>query len=816
MITLWKDVRFALRGMRKNPGFTAVVALSLGLGIGANSAIFTLVNAVFLQPIPVEDPASLLNVYTSDPKNPGFLPVSYANYLDYRDRNNVFSGMAGYQTFGVALRTESEPKQIPCEMATGNYFSVLGVKPFLGRTFGPEEDGAPGAHPVVVLSHAFWTTQYGANPGILGQTLILNGYPYTVIGVAPPNFRGATTLGGPLIWAPMATYRQLMPQADLFMERRFLWVNMLGRLRTGVGQRQAQAALQTLATQLQREYPKENEGRNVLTVSLAESAIDPNGRGNLIRIGEVLMTIVGLVLLIACANIANLLMVRSSARRKEIAIRLSMGASQWRLLQQLLTESTLLAAIGGVAGLLIAYWGRDLLWSLRPPFLGPNAINLALDGRVLLFTLAITVFTGLLFGLAPALQSARPDLVLELKERASHSSHGGGYFHPRNLLVVSQVALSLIALVGAGLFVRSMRNAQQTNPGFDAAHLGSIAVNPGGQGYTPERAQEYYRQAMARLQATPGIASASVTDTLPLGPGGFSRSIFLEGQTQTPGNRGVLVLANNITPGYFETMRIPVLKGRAFTEADRAGSRQVAIINSTMAKKFWPGQDAVGRRFSFFGDTVLTEVVGVVKDNKYFAISENPLACVYQPLWQSYSPAASVVFRSSGDPNKIIGTARQQVQSLDRNLLLTNVSTMGDLIDQSLWAPRMGAGLLAVFGFLALGLSAIGMYGVMAFSVAQRTSELGIRMALGARPGDVFRMVLKQGFALALCGVIIGLAAAVALARLVANLLIGVGTGDFATFAGTAVLLVAVALLASYAPARRATSIDPVEALRAE
>jgi predicted permease len=811
-----KDIQFAIRTMLKQPVYTAIVALSLGLGIGANTAIFTLINAVFLQPLPVRNISELATIFTTDPHNPGLLPLSTPNYRDFRDKNAVFSELLAFSGVGAALSTDDEPEQIFGDLVSGNYFDMLGVKAALGRTILPEEDGAPGASPVIVLSHAFWTRQYGGSSDVLGRTLKLNGYPFKVIGVAPPKFIGINALRGPEFWAPMSMYPQLMPQSEWFENRRFLWLTVVGRLRPGTGIEQAQVQLQTIGQNLQKQFPDDNRDRNVKLLPLTDAVIDPNGRTNIVGAGSLLMTVVALVLLIACANVANLQLVRASARKKEIAIRLSMGATRGRLLRQLMVESILLASLGGVVGLVLASWARTLLWSFRPPFLQANDLDLALDTHVLLFTLGISLFSGLLFGLAPALQTATPDMISELKERNATVDRGSTLFTLRNALVAGQVALSLVALIGAGLFIRSMQTAQQAELGFDASQIGTFFLNPQGQGYSPERALVFYRQARERVQAIPGIRSAAFASAVPLGFGGVLRSVFLDGREPAPGNRGVLVLVNNVAPGYFETMRIPVLRGRMIDDNDRKDTQSVAIVNETMAKKFWPGEDPIGKRFHFFGDPVSTQVVGVVKDNKYLAISEDPRACAFVPVTQQYAGQMELVFNSSGDPSQMIGALRREVQSLDPNLVITNSFTMRQLIDRSLWAPRMGAGLLAIFGLLALALSSIGVYGVMAYAVVQRTNELGIRMAIGASTADVLKLVTMQGLIVVGSGVLAGLAVAFGSARLIEKLLYGVKPSDPATFVLTPALMLAVALVAILLPARRATQIDPVLALRSE
>jgi len=502
-------------------------------------------------------------------------------------------------------------------------------------------------------------------------------------------------------------------------------------------------------------------------------------------------------------------------RKREIAIRLSLGAGRARLVRQLLTEATLLSLIGGAAGLAVAVWGRDLLWAFRPPFFAPDGLDLGLNARVLGFTLAVSLVTGVLFGLMPALQASRSDLVTELKDKSSQPGRHNRRFGARNFLVMSQVALSLITLIGAGLFLRSLGEAQKIDPGFDAERLGVLSFDVAGVGYDRPRGEEFYRRMLERVATIPGVESASLSENPPL-QAGFMRSVFPEGQAVPPDRSGILVLVNATGDGYFKTAGIPLMRGRDFNDADRDGAPQVVIVNETMGERFWPGQDAVGKRFKFHGDESFREIVGVARNSKYFNVGEDPQPFIYLPLRQNYEGAVTLFVRSAADPAVTLGTVRGEVQSMDRNMPLVGVATARDLIQQGFWAPRMGAALLAIFGLLALVLAAVGIYGVMSYSVNQRTQEIGIRMAMGAKPGDVLGLILRQGMTPVLIGVAAGLGVSLAAARLVSGLLFGVSATDPATFAGIPLLLAAVALAASYLPARRATRVDPMIALRYE
>jgi predicted permease len=521
------------------------------------------------------------------------------------------------------------------------------------------------------------------------------------------------------------------------------------------------------------------------------------------------------VLLIACANVANLLLARAGARRKEIAIRLSLGAGRIRLVRQLLTESVLLSLLGGAAGLLIAYWSKDMLVAWRPPLFFPDGIDLKLDAGVLVFTLLVSVLTGLLFGLAPALQSSRPALAIELKDRTLDPG-SRRRVTLRGALVVAQVALSLISLIGAGLFLKSLRNTQRIDPGFESQNLMVLTFDVGAQGYDRPRSEAFFKESVERVGALPGVQSAALSSNLPIGGGGFSRTVFPEGHEPSAGSTGTFVFVNTVTPGYLGVVDVALLHGRDVTEADREGAPPVVLINEAMAKRFWPDQDAIGKRFKFFGDEAFREVAGVVENTKVFTLGEDPRPVAYVPLYQMFETAMTLHVRTKGDPKPLVDTVRRTVQGMDANLPLTNVQTVTALLDQTLWAPRMGASLLAIFGLLALALAAIGIYGVMSYAVSQRTHEFGIRMALGARALDVLALVFRQGLLPVAGGLLLGLVAAVLVTRLIKTFLVGVGATDPVTFAGIALLLLAVAALASYIPARRATRVDPLVALRYE
>ena len=825
MQALWQDICYAMRMLRKNPGFAAVAVLSLALGIGANTTIFTVVNAILLNPLPVKDISRLVQADTIDSKtivtaaNATKLGMSYPNFQDYARENKVFVGVGCFVgPLSLTWSSGAEPRQIFGQMVSANYFEILGLRPASGRFFLPDEDTKLGGNNVAVVSYSLWANKFGSDPNVVGRILTLNATPYTVIGVAPHSFKGTFTFGNAeQIWIPVSMYPQLLAGflKDNFNDRRFLATTMIGRLRDGVSLNGAEASLKTIASHLESAFPKDNASRSVALTPLADASVGVNNRSQIVLAGGLMMGIVGLVLLIACVNLANLLLAQAARREKEIGLRAALGASQGRVIRQLLTESLVLAILSGVVGLAIAYGGRAALWSFRPPFILDGDVDLGFDSHVLFFTLSMALLTAVFIGVVPAIKAAKPNLIEVLKAGGRGGTVGWTRSPLRSLLVVTEIALALVALVGAGLFIRSMQNAQRIDPGFESKKLFVFAFDLGALHYDEGRGQQYFRAAIDRARTSPGVESATIASNFPLG-GGLGRTVFPEGQDEASGYRGTLTQLDDISPNFFETLHIPLVSGREFTDADRKDTTQVAIIDEAMAKQFWPNQNAVGKRFHFFGETGLREVVGVVRNTVVNDIGEEPQPLVYLPLTQDYAPAVTMQVRTSGRPEAVSATVRSQVQSLDTNLALTNMNTIGELIDQGLWAPRMGAGLLTVFGGLALFLAVVGVYGVLSYSVNQQTREIGIRMAMGAQTGRILRLVVGQGMRLAVAGLTLGLLVAFAAMRILSSLLFGISAHDPLIFGGVSLVLATAAILACYIPARRATKVDPIIALRYE
>jgi predicted permease len=813
-----QDIKYGLRMLVRSPAFTAVAALSLALGIGANTAIFSLVNAVLLRPIPVEEPNRLASVFTTDQRNPGNLPLSHLNFKDLRDQNQVFDGMAGFTFAQVNWSTGNESEQLLAQVVSGNYFSVLGVQPAQGRAFIPDEDARPT--PVAVVSHGFWEQSLGSDPAVVGRTISINRTPFTVVGVAPRGFTGTFLGANPAMWVPMSMHDVVQPNFDWYEQRRGLFIFAFGRLKPGVTNDQARANLQTVFGQLEQAFPDDNKGRSAGSVPLLDARLNPNGQGGnqVVQISTILMVVVGIVLLIACANIANLMLARASKRRREIAIRLALGAARLRLIRQLITESVLLSMVGGALGLLLAYWLLDFLAAADLQLPLPIDDTLAIDGRVLAFTGLLAVATGVLFGLAPAIQASKPDVVPVLKNETVPGGATRGwtrFFTLRQALVVSQVALSLISLIAAGLFLRSLRDAQAVDPGFETRGVLVMNFNLGREGYTPDRGQLFFDQVTEQVSGLPGVVHASIAQNPPLA-GGFLRSVMPEGADTTTQDR-ILVQVNSVSPGYLETLEIPLVRGRDLAATDTAGAPLVVVVNETMAQRFWPGADALGKRFRFFGDDAFTTIVGIARDATYNAIAEDPTPFIYQPIKQNYTPQASLHVRAAGPAASLAGPVRGRIQEVDPTLSVFNIRTLEDQVADSLAPLRINVIVLATFGTLALLLAAIGLYGVASYSVSQRTREIGVRMALGAQPSSVLGLVLRHGLVLVAVGLVVGIGAALVLASAIPqDLLPNVSARDPWTFALTSVILAFVALAASYIPARRATRIDPLIALKAD
>ncbi len=832
METLLKDFRFAFRTLKKTPLVTTAALVSLALGIGANTTIFTLVNAVFLRGLPIVEPDRVVALFTTEEKQQAgplgnLMPVSRPNYVDLRDETDVFSELVDVAFVPADLAAAGgEPEQIFGMQVAGGYFEMLGVKPFHGRLLGPQDDVTVGGHPVVVLSHRFWQRRFGGDRGLVGETITLNRLPFTVVGIAPPGFEGTFTLGQADFFAPMTMVDTFWTVfRDYFDDRRALFMFVYGRLAPGVTLEQARAQVATVGQGLAEEYPGVNENRGFTLRPLPETTINPAQRDNFVRAGGLMMTVVGLILLIACVNVANLLLGRAVARRREIAIRMSLGAPRGRIVRQLLTESLVLGLGAGVLGLAFAYWARSALWAMRPPFLQQSGLDLSLDVSVLAFTLGVAVLTGVLFGLFPALRASRPGLAEDLKEATRSEGGLARTFNFKNLLVTGQVALSLVALIGSGIFLRSLGEATRIDLGFEPGPLAMMSFDLSRQGYDADRGEQFLNRVVERASQVPGVESASLATIVPLTGGGFMRTVYVEGRDTEAENNGLLTPANVVGPGFFKTAGIELRRGRDFTAADRAGSQTVAIVNEAMVERFWPGEDPIGRRYSYHGEDEVWEVVGVVETSKYLNVGEDPQAQAYVPRLQDYNPAISLVVRAAVPPEagkrntateQALETVRREVQSLDETLPITNPQTLATAVGQALWAPRMAAILLAVMGGLALLLAAIGIYGVMAYSVSQRRHEIGIRMAMGARGADVLKLVLGQGMTLVVAGLALGLGVAVIAGRTVAPLLYGVSPTDAVTFAATSAVLAAVALVATLIPARRASVTDPVNVLRRE
>ena len=820
MENLIKDVRYGVRMLMKNPGVTLVAVITLALGIGANTAIFSGVSAFLMKPLSVPNPGGLVRPMEIAEDRGMTDDFSYPDFADYRDQSTSYAGLAAEDMTQAAINAENQNDVIYGQVVSANYFDVLEVKPILGRTFLPDEDKNVGANAVVVLSHSFWQRRLASDPNIVGKTVELNNRAYQVIGITPEYFVGSKFALALDFWAPISMAEDLRRNPGILKDRGSHWMTVIGRLKPGVSLSQASAEMNAIATRLNQAYP---DNRAFTTQAQVFTELDGRWEedGTVFKsAGAIAMAIVGFVLLIACANVANLMLARAAARRKEIGIRLALGASRTRLIRQLLTESVLLSILGGGLGLLLAFWVTDLMQAFVPVLEYKIVDNFfALDSRALVFTLVISLATGLVFGLAPAWHSSNPDVVPVLKGDPEHARRGKRRaFSLRNMLVVTQVALSLVVLVCGGLFIKSFRKAQTMDPGFSNDKGLMVSLSPLLVGYDEEQSRIFYKQVLERVSHVPGIEAASYTLTLPLGDSSNSSGpILKEGETLARGSAGLNIMNNVVSPGYFKTMQIPFVEGRDFDDRDTTKTKRVIVINQRMAEMLWPGESAVGKRIFVGTDgKYQLEVIGVVKTGKYRTLAEDPKPFYYASMDQRRPMTMSLVMRPNVDPVSLVGAVRSEVAALDRRVPVFAVKTMDQHKTYALWAPNMAASFSLAFGVVAILLSAVGLYSVMAYVVSQRTREVGIRMALGANRGDVMKMITQQGMRLAAVGVGIGLLLSLALAKVLSSLLIGISGYDVTTFVLVPALLAFVALVACYLPARRATKVDPLVALRYE
>jgi len=814
------DLRFAVRMLIKYPAFSIVAFLALVLGIGANTTVFGIINALVLRPLPVGHSEEVVKVFTTDNHIKGNQSTSYLNFQDYEKQNTAFTSMAAYTFVGVGMTRGSDTLNVSGLLVTGNYFDLLQVKPSLGRTFLPEEDSTPNGHPVVVLGYKFWK-KLGADPTIVSSQVTLNGHSFTVIGVAPAAFTGVDVGFDPDIYVPMSMHQWIRPGADLWFDlRRALLLNIVARLKPGVTMSQAQAQMRTIAKQLEQAYPDVNKERSIALVSLeaakSQGLAGPNNEDLARNVSLLLLAASVSILLIACANVANLLLARSTARQGEMAIRLALGAGRGRIVRQLLTESILLGVLGGVGGVILAYCLGNVLVALLPPTPFPISLDPLPEGRVLIFSFAIAALSGVIFGLAPAFQMARWNLIQGLRERVSTGGGAVTRLNLRSLLVVAQIAVSLLLLIGSGLFLKSFYKAQAIDPGFRTDNLDIVTINPVLAGYDSDRALQVVRAIADQIRHDPRVAGADVNNYVPLF-GGEGRTIVIDGRDPNDEHNRKFANYSPITPGYFQTMGIQLLRGRNFTAQDaEKNAAPVAIIDETMASEFWPNEDALGRRFRFMINKDPIEVIGVARNSKAVTLGEIPTPMVYWPLKEITDTGITLFVHTTGAPGMMLSEIRRIVRSVDVHIPITYEKTIRQHMAIALWPSWMGAMLLGSLGLLAFILASMGVYGVMAYSVSQRTRELGIRMALGAQTSQVIQLVLRQGMSLAVIGLGLGLFAAFGSTRLAGSLLYGVNPSDPVIFVGVTSLLAFAAFAACYFPARRALKINPVTALRTE
>ena len=808
---LQQDLRYGVRMLRRSPGFAAVAITALAVGIAVNVVVFSVANVVLFRPLPVADPNRVVRAYRDQYSN-----VPYADYLEFRDGNTTLSALAAFQLASVSLRTNGDPEHVFGQLVSGNYFDALGLRASIGRALTPADDG-PGAAGAVVLSDNFWRRRFGSDPQVVGRTVTINGRPFAVAGVTPPGFTGAMAPLDASFWVPWNS-PGFAPTADQLQHRSGLSAHLIGRMRSGVSLGAVQADLSRVADRLARDYPDTNRGTAVTAYRAA--IMSPSfGPAPTLFVGF-LTAIGGLVLLVTCANIASLLLARSMVRRREIATRLALGVGRRRLVRQLLTEGLLLSACGGAVAVVLAFIAVRAISAATLPLPVQLALGIPFDWRVAIFTAVLSLATTLLCGLIPALQASKGDVLPTLRDGAA--SGGLERSRTRAALIAAQVAMSTLLLVTAGLLVRGLVSAHTLDRGFSSERVLAASMDLDTRGYTPERGAQFYEQVLERVEALPGAVSATVVDIIPLTLSNRASVVVKEGQDPPLERRGAIdpVLMNGVTRGHFNTLGIPLLAGRDFSSADRASSPAVAIVNETLARKYWPGETPIGKRVQalmrrgVMGSWI--EVVGVARDSKYATVGEPQKACLYVPLAQSYAPAGTLLVKTAGAPLSMAPQVAAQIHALDPDLALFGVTTLDAASSVSLLPIQVAASLAGAFGLAALALAAIGLYGVMSYLVRQRTREIGIRVALGAQRTAVVSLVTSQGIRWTATGVAVGLGACLAVARLLSGLLYGVSALDPITFVAVPLFLLATSYLACLVPGRRASRIDPLIALREE
>jgi putative ABC transport system permease protein len=825
--SLAADIRFTLRWLVRSPGFALVAVASLAIGIGFNTALFTIVDALLFKPLPVAAPDRLVDVFTSDSTaTVDYSTSSYPDFLDLQAHNDVFDGLVGYSPMMAALNLDNRSRLTMGEIVTGNYFQVFGVHAAMGRTILPEDD-TPGAPRVVMVSHRYWTRELGSAPGVVGRSLSIRGALYTIVGVAPAAFTGMVPVLAPELWLPVAWSLDVepvgmhdtvpSPTGTTRLDRRAdRWLFMRGRLKAGATLEEARANLGVLMARLEAEHPITNAGRRVSLKRTSDVHFHPAADPIVVPIAAGLMVVVGLVLLIACANVASMLLARASSRVKEIGIRLALGASRARLVRQLVTEALVLSLAGAVAGTLLAGWLTSIVAAMSVPLPIPLAFALHIDGRVLAFTLVATCTAGLLAGLAPALQASRPDVTTDLRGDAPLPRRGGHLWSLRDALVAGQMAVTVMLLIVAALLTRSLIAAQRTDPGFAASRLAIVSTDTGMLRYDETRSHQFFDQAVAKVAAIPGVESVALASRVPLQVNANRWEIWIPGRHR-PGEHGDTVEVTTVSPEYFTTMGVAIVEGRGFESGDRPDTPRVAVVNETLARRFWPGESAIGKVFHTRGsEGPAFQIVGVSADHKVLTLSERPTPFLHVARTQRSSSYSAVVARTRGDAGALLRDMRRAILTLDPNVVFVENQTMEAEVDATLLPMRASAWLVGGVGLVAMLLASIGLYGVIAYSVARRTREIGIRIALGARPGAVVRLVMRQGLFVAVAGLVAGSVLAVGAARAIAGVLYGITAADPVSWLTAAAVLMGVAALANFIPAARAARVQPTQALRTE